>query len=255
MERHHTITQQNNALRSAGTGSAPTGTTTVTKGSREWDAVFHGREPYIRKTCWAGGEPETLHFKGDPSVLFRADSRRIAVLGTRDTPPHMLEYTREAVRSIATACSEGRPPLIISGLAFGTDTAAHKAALDLGVPTVAVLPTGTDTVYPLANRDLAERMASTTGCGLVSFFPEKTQAEAWRFIERTKQLVLMCDAVVIVSSKERGTSILAARYAYDIGIPVYAIPGRPDDIHARGCNALICEQTARPFLTDRPITF
>ena len=92
-----------------------------------------------------------------PDELFASDRRSLAVVGTRDADLYGLECCERIVRTVA-GCSP--PCVIVSGLALGIDVRAHRSALDSGIPTIAVLPTGIDSVYPYRHRDIAERIAA-----------------------------------------------------------------------------------------------
>ncbi len=190
------------------------------------------------------GIPDLLVCEGDPTLLNDPHVPKITVIGTRDASADALDTVNSIVS--VTAAAEVRP-LLISGLAYGVDARLHRAALEAGLPTVAVVATGLETVYPYTHRDLAKKIAGTPGCAVVTQFPEGTAALALNFLERTKTMVAMSDAVVVVQSKERGSSMMAARYACDLGIPVYAVPGRLSDIRHAGCNRLIREDIATLF--------
>ena len=190
------------------------------------------------------GFPDLLACEGDPTLLNDPHVPKITVIGSRDASADALDTVNNIVSVTAAA---GVRPLLISGLAYGVDTRLHRAALEAGLPTVAVVATGLETVYPYANRELAKEITRTPGCAVVTQFPEGTAALALNFLERTKTMVAMSDAVVVVQSKERGSSMMAARYACDLGIPVFAVPGRLSDIRHAGCNSLIRQNVATLF--------
>lgn len=187
-----------------------------------------------------------IRIKGNAeSILKEPHTPRVLVIGSRDINPKQAICTRKAIEALS-----GHPdkPIIISGLAFGTDTAAHRAALDMGMKTYAVVATGLDTVYPVVNRKLAEDILSNGG-GIITPYPDKTAPIAFNFLERTQLMVMMSDAIVVICSKSKGSSMLAARYAEDFGIPVYAFPGEIDDPRNAGSNLLIKEGVAE-IITD-----
>ena len=216
-------------------------------GSFYWNQIFRNREMMAQKTEWAAGDLSTVYFEGDISALLQEERKRILVIGSRDIDGEVKASVTEILRNIASLVPSkqaDKAPIILSGLAVGTDTIVHKTALEMGLPTVAVLGNGLNTVYPHVNSDLAERIKHMPSCGLLTQFDDGIGPMATNFIDRTKTLVLMSDCVIVVCSKEKGMSIVAARFARDWGIPVYAIPGRPDDIRMKGNNRLIGEGLA-----------
>ena len=209
--------------------------TEIKKNTDLWDRLFRetGFEPH-----GAGNEPvDTITVKGDVSLLIEPIRRpRIAVIGTRD----ISTYGVDAVNKIISALSmRADRPVIISGLAFGVDVEAHRAALALGLPTVAVLPTYVNEIYPKQHEHIATEITAREGCCLLSQFKNKTAPMAINFLFRNNTIAHIADAVVVVESKERGGAMVTARCAVDAGIPVFAVPGRMDDVRSAGCNSLI----------------
>ena len=186
--------------------------------------------------------PAGLYFKSDspPEDIF-ADRPSIAVVGTRDVSP----YGREWTRKIVDACSQApEKPVIVSGLAFGVDITAHLAAMDFGLPTIAVLPCGIDDLYPAAHRKAAERIASSPASALVTDYPPGTSPVAFTFVRRNRIIAGLAGSTVLVESKANGGGLITCRLADSYGREVFALPGRVDDIRSAGCNALIRAGTA-----------
>ena len=196
--------------------------------------------PALLKEC--PDPPLGLYYKSSGgSAVFREDRLHIGIVGTRD----MSSYGREWCSLIVRALSRIRPvPAIVSGLAFGIDFTAHVSALDAGMPTIAVMATGIDEVYPYRHIPLAKRIESTPSSALVTDYPEGTVPKPVHFLRRNRIIAGMCDAVVLVESKEKGGGMITARLAADYDRDVYALPGRADDIRSRGCNILIRERVA-----------
>lgn len=186
--------------------------------------------------------PAGLYYRSasPPGDIF-ADRPAIAVVGTRDVSP----YGREWTRKIVEACSQAPArPAIISGLAFGVDITAHLAALDFGLPTIAVLPCGIDDLYPAAHRKAAERIASSPASALVTDYPPGTSPVAFTFVRRNRIIAGLAGCTVLVESKANGGGLITCRLADSYGREVFALPGRVDDIRSAGCNALIRRRTA-----------
>ena len=177
-----------------------------------------------------------------PEELF-APRRTVSVVGTRDISPYGKEWTEKIVATISRTPAK---PLIVSGLAMGVDITAHTTALECGLPTVAVIPVGIDDVYPRRHRIIAERMASTPGCALVTDFPPGTSPVAFNFLRRNRIIAGLSHATILTESKAKGGGTLTARLAAGYGREVFALPGRIDDVRSAGCNRLIMEKLAEP---------
>jgi DNA processing protein len=129
-------------------------------------------------------------------------------------------------------------PLIVSGLAYGVDIAAHRRAMSVGLPTVAVLGSGLGRIYPAAHRDDAHRMCESGG-GLLTEYPHWVGPEREHFPARNRIVALLSEFTLVVESDVRGGSIITATMAGDYGRKVGACPGRGGDAGTAGCNHLI----------------
>lgn len=174
----------------------------------------------------------------------------IAVVGTRDISPYGREWTVRIVEALSHA---PRKPAIISGLAFGVDINAHLAALDNGLPTIAVLPTGMDRIYPRAHAAVAERIAACEGCALVSDYPPGTAPAANTFLRRNRIIAGIASATILTESKIHGGGLMTCRLASGYGRDVYVLPGRIDDYRSEGCNRLLHEKVAEPVFNLRTL--
>lgn len=166
----------------------------------------------------------------------------IGIVGTRDISPYGREWCRKIVQALAAAPVQ---PCIVSGLAFGADATAHRSALEFGLPTVGVMATGIDSIYPWRHTDLAMQMVRTPGGGLVTDYPLGTAPVALNFLRRNRIIAGLVRAVIVVESKSKGGSLMTARYAVDYSRDVYALPGRADDLRSAGCNSLIAHNMAQ----------
>lgn len=186
--------------------------------------------------------PLGIYYKGvsPPEDVFEG-LPQIAVIGTRG----LTYYGKDWCQRIVQAMSRARvKPLVVSGLALGVDVTAHRAALDSALPTVAVMATGIDDLYPSRNRDVGEAIASTPGCALVTDYPPGTEAVRINFLRRNRIIAGICRATILIESKIRGGGMMTARLAASYGRDVYALPGRIDDPVSQGCNLLIRENVA-----------
>ena len=166
----------------------------------------------------------------------------VAFVGTRDLSPYGKAWCRKLVQALAEAHVQ---PAVVSGLALGADGVAHRTALECGLPTVGVMATGIETVYPWQHRQLADEMVGTPGCALLTDYPTDTSPVALNFVRRNRIIAGLVSAVTVVESKSRGGSLMTAKYAVEYSRDVFAVPGRLDDIRSAGCNSLIASEMAR----------
>ena len=186
--------------------------------------------------------PLGLYIKsGTPISDLFTPERKIAIVGTRDISPYGQDWCNRIVQGLGQASEK---PLIISGLALGTDICAHRNALEAGLPTIAVMATGPETVYPHRHRDFAERLADTGGCGLITDYPPGTAPLAIHFLRRNRIIAGLSDATILIESKSKGGGMMTSRLAFSYNRDVYALPGRVDDIRSQGCNILIKNKVA-----------
>lgn len=191
--------------------------------------------PYRLRECC--DRPAQLFVKGQiPSM----QGPVVAIVGTRHATERGKELTRNLVRDLAEQLDS---LTIVSGAAYGIDIAAHRAAIEYGVPTVMVLAHGLDKMYPYQH--INEAKAAMENGGLVSEYPEGTEPFAANFLQRNRIIAGLADAVVIVESKQRGGSLCTARCAVDYNRELFAFPGRPTDETSLGCNILIRSQRAQ----------
>ena len=182
-----------------------------------------------------------LNGSSSPTEIF-AMRPMVGIVGTRDISPYGKEWCRKIVEALAAAPVQ---PCIVSGLAFGADGIAHKSALECGLPTVGVMATGIERVYPWQHTDLAMSMVRSPGSGVVTDYPMGTNPVALNFIRRNRIIAGLVRGVIVVESKSKGGSLMTARYAVDYSREVYALPGRADDLRSAGCNSLIAHNMAQ----------
>ncbi|MEZ5070162.1 MAG: DNA-processing protein DprA [Bacteroidales bacterium] len=180
--------------------------------------------------------PILLFVKGSEGF---GKTRRLSVVGTRKATSYGKEMCRTLIRDLAA----GFPDLVIvSGLAYGIDVMAHRAALDNGLSTLAVLGHGFATLYPHSHRETAR--AILTQGALVSDFPSGMPPERNNFLRRNRIIAGLSQATLVVESAAAGGALITAHLAFHYNREVLAVPGRTDDKRSRGCNALIREHKA-----------
>ena len=207
--------------------------------------IDDGEYPALLREC--ADPPLGLYIRSatPPERLFSGLSP-VAVVGTRKITPYGAEWCRRIVRGMAAA--PGRS-VVVSGLAFGTDVIAHRTALENGLPTIGVMATGIDSIYPRQHREIAERMASSPGSALLTDYPPGSEPVAAAFMRRNRIIAGLSRAVILIESRFRGGGLITARYANDYARDLYALPGRADDECSQGCNLLIRDQRAEA-ITD-----
>ena len=164
--------------------------------------------------------------------------RSVAIVGTRRSTPYGRDNTDRLVRELKPYNTP-----IVSGLAYGIDTAAHTAALSHGLPTIAVLGHGLDQIYPSQNRPLAKRIIEASGA-LVTEYPSGTAINPGYFPARNRIIAALADATVVVEASEKGGALITAAIAASYHRDVFAVPGRLTDTYSRGTNNLIATNRA-----------
>lgn len=200
-------------------------------------ALWIGEDDYPRRLRECCDAPLILYCRGGISLN---PERALAIVGTRKATWNGRSACTRTVRELARLAP---PPVIVSGLAFGIDAAAHTAALEAGIPTVAVVPSGLDTVYPSSHRELASRIAQNGA--LVTDFPRGTAPQVSHFIRRNRIIAGMADATLLGESYIKGGGLITTSLANSYDREVFAFPGRLTDASFAGCNNLIATNQAR----------
>lgn len=164
----------------------------------------------------------------------------VAIVGTRHATPYGIGFVDRLVADIAELLPG---TLIVSGLAYGIDIAAHKAALRHGLPTAAVLAHGLSTIYPSNHRDIAAGIARSGGT-LITEYPHDAPVHRGNFLARNRIIAALADCTVVVESAEKGGALVTAGIAQSYDRDVFALPGRTSDPYSKGCNRLIATNGA-----------
>jgi DNA processing protein len=185
--------------------------------------------PFRLRQC--DDSPVVFYFKGTCDLN---SSKILSVVGTRNATSRGREQCEKIIGDLAA----GHPDLIIiSGLAYGIDITAHKAALSNDLPTIGVLGHGFKTIYPSIHRSTAEAILKKGG--LLTDFISDTLPERNNFLKRNRIIAGLSDATLVVESGIKGGALITADMANSYNRDVFAIPGRPDDQWSAGCNSLI----------------
>lgn len=194
-------------------------------------AMALGDSDYPEKLSAIYDPPSVLWVRGRWTSTSLA--RRAAIVGSRDATPDGSTFTLD----LATALSRSGVE-VVSGLARGIDASAHRGAVAGGTPTLAVLGSGLDVMYPKEHAPLADRIVEGGGA-ILSELPLGTGPAAENFPKRNRIIVGLSDVIVVVEAAARSGALITARVGLEEGREVMAVPGRPWDRLAEGPNALI----------------
>ena len=185
------------------------------------------------------GYPERLkHCTDSPVLIYSLGNMDfnqkyvVSVVGTR----RASEYGREICQKLIAGLKE-LGILVVSGLAYGIDTCAHKSALDEGLKTVGVLAHGLDRIYPPLNFNLSQRMLEQGG--LVTEFISGTNPDRENFPKRNRIIAGLADTTIVIEAGPKGGALITADIANSYNRDVFAVPGRLSDPMSEGCNHLI----------------
>ncbi|MBL7719403.1 MAG: DNA-protecting protein DprA [Flavipsychrobacter sp.] len=174
--------------------------------------------------------PLIVYYRGNANL----DAQKIvAIVGTRKS----TDYGNRLVDELVEGLRAHEDMLIISGLAAGIDTLAHRKCVELNIPTVGVLGHGLDRMYPVANKKLAKEMMENGG--LLTEFPFETVPDKGKFPMRNRVVAGLADVTIVVESAISGGALITARMASGYNRDVAAYPGRVNDSRSAGCNKLI----------------
>lgn len=164
----------------------------------------------------------------------------LSIVGTRRSTYYGRTACRETVLNLKQHCGD---VTVVSGLAFGIDAVAHTSSIEAGLPTIAALPTGLDTIYPASHRDLARNILKSGGA-LVTDFPRGSASQKVQFTRRNRIIAGMSDCCLLGESFAKGGGLITTSLANSYGREVAAIPGRVTDPSFEGCNNLISTNQA-----------
>ncbi len=191
--------------------------------------------------------PQRLLPLYDAPLLIYADGdmdlnpgRSVGIVGTRKMTDYGRGVTEEIIRELVPF-----KPLVVSGLAYGVDIAAHRAAVKYALPTIGVMASGIDVIYPLAHEKTAQQMRRNGGIVTENGFGTKPDFQ--RFPARNRIIAGLSDVLIVVESALRGGGLISVEFAANYHREVYAVPGRLDQVMSEGCNQLIRQNKAALF--------
>jgi DNA processing protein len=196
--------------------------------------LFYLDSNYPKRLTYCEDAPVMLYYKGNADLN---TTKVISIVGTRDA----TEYGKKICEKLIADLAEHHV-LIVSGLAYGIDICAHRAALDTNLPTVCALAHGLDRIYPSIHKATAQKMLENGGW--LTDFTSNTNPDRENFPRRNRIVAGMADATVVIESKKNGGSLITADIANSYNRDVFAFPGRIDDECSEGCNNFIKQNKA-----------
>ena len=184
--------------------------------------------------------PKELYVKGEVNLLTKTPI--VGIVGSRK----VSLYGREVTDMLSRELAQRHIP-VVSGLALGVDSVAHRAVIEARGQTIAVLPSGIESVYPASHRGLAMNIIENNGL-LVSEYRGTMPALPHQFIARNRIIAALSDVLIIAEAAERSGSLHTARFALELGKTVMAVPGNITSATSAGTNRLI-QSGATPILS------
>lgn len=185
------------------------------------------RYPQRLRQCYDA--PSVLYYRGTADLN---SSRVVSIVGSRNATIYGKKICVELMEGLTDY-----NVLVVSGLAYGIDSCAHKESVKYSIPTVGVLGHGLDMIYPAANRKLAVAMLGNGG--LLTEFPSLTKPDRQNFPQRNRIIAGLADVVIVIEAAMRGGALITAEIANNYNRDVCAFPGNIDQEYSEGCNFLI----------------
>lgn len=208
--------------------------------------LFYTDKEYPNRLKSLHDSPLLLYYKGNADLNA---NKTVAIVGTRGATAYGKKITEE----IITGLTRHPDVLIVSGLAYGIDIAAHRASLRCGVPTVGVLGSGIDIVYPAAHKATAQQMLASGG--LLTEYPFGTAPDGPHFPARNRIVAGMADVTVVVEATLKGGALITAKIANQYNRDVMAVPGSLDQACSEGCNRLIRNNQAHIYTSPHDLEY
>jgi DNA processing protein len=191
--------------------------------------LFYTSKRFPSRLKLISDAPAILYYQGTADLNA---PKTVAIVGTRQATDYGREQTERIIKGLLP-----HRPLVVSGLAYGIDIMAHRAALQEGLETVGVMATGLDILYPAVHRKTAEKMREQGG--LLTEFPFGTPPDRYNFPARNRIIAGLSDGTVVVEAAIKGGALITAELALSYDRDVLAVPGNLGSAASEGCNALI----------------
>lgn len=194
------------------------------------NSISPQKHKYLQIIDTIAKSPKILYFFGELPSERRPT---VAIVGTRKPTAYGKEVTYQLAYDLAK-----KGVVIVSGLALGVDGIAHRAALDAGGTTIAVLACGLDNMYPATHRDLANEIVKSGGA-IISEYEPDVQARDFQFLARNRIISGLSDGVIVTEAAARSGTLSTVNHALEQGREVFVVPGNITSPLSAGCNALI----------------
>lgn len=194
------------------------------------------------------------HCEDGPIMLYSLgnidfnNQRILSIVGTRNITEYGRDFCNQLIEDLIP-----HNPIIVSGLAYGVDITAHKAAIKNGLQTIAGLAHGLDRIYPSLHKKEAEKMKENGG--LITDFISRTNPDRHNFPRRNRIVAGIADATIVIESAKKGGSLITADIANSYSRDVFALPGRVGAEFSEGCNKLIKSNKAHLLESAKDIEY
>jgi DNA processing protein len=209
------------------------------------ELIFYLDKKYPLRLKHVEDAPGILYYKGNVSLN---PLKTVGIVGTRKATPYGKEIVEQLVQDLVP-----HQPLIISGLAYGIDIHAHKQSLKNNLPTIGVMGSGMDVIYPATHRETANKMIEQGGLLTENCFG--TKPDAHHFPARNRIIAGLCDALIVVEAAEKGGALITAEIANSYNKDIFAIPGSLGETYSEGCNKLIKTNKAHLYTSVKDLEY
>ncbi|MEJ7645381.1 MAG: DNA-processing protein DprA [Chryseolinea sp.] len=207
--------------------------------------IFYTDERYPSRLKQIDDAPTLLYTKGNIDFEVR---KTVGIVGTRRSTEYGKQCTADLIAGLIP-----HHALIVSGLAYGIDIQAHKQAVHFNLPTIGIMGSGIDVIYPPSHTDVVRKML--TYGGIVTEHPFATKPEAHNFPTRNRIIAGLSDALVVVEAAERGGALITVDIANSYNKDVFAFPGDIGRSFSEGCNNLIKSNRAHLITSVKDLEF
>lgn len=213
--------------------------------NKDIEIVFYLDKEYPKRLKQQNDAPLLLYISGNINLN---PKRTVAIIGTRSPTQYGQIQCNKVVSEI-----KKYDVSIISGLAYGIDSIAHRSAVKSNIPTIGILGNGLHSVYPQTNNALATKMKKNGG--IVSEYTMLTKPDRENFPRRNRIIASLADVVIVIESARKGGSFITAEFANSYSKDVFALPGKLTDPMSEGCNHLIKTHKAHLYTSVEDIAY
>lgn len=200
--------------------------------SKNIKLLYYTQDDYPTRLREACDAPILLYASGNCDLN---SAHVVSIVGTRHATNYGIKITGELVQQLSERLDD---VIVVSGLAYGIDIAAHRASLRCGIPTVAVMARGLNQIYPASHRKDAVEIVRSNGM-IVTDYQSQDEIHKGNFLARNRIIAALADCTIVIESASSGGALVTASLATSYNRDVFATPGRVGDEFSKGCNKLI----------------